>query len=65
MKDFKITIDVPLDTLIKINTVVTLYNLDCEKRGVGFMGYQDLEVEVAELLKQRPRYNGEKIGEKK
>lgn len=44
MNDFKITIDVPLDTLIKIDSVVTLYNLDCEKRGVGFMGYQDLEV---------------------
>lgn len=64
MKEFKITIDVPLDTLIKINAVVTLYNLDCEKRGAGFLGYQDLEVEISELLKQRHRVNGKKIGEK-
>lgn len=63
MSDFKMTIDVPVETLIKIGSVVTMYNLDCEKRGLGFSGYQDLEIEISELLKQRPRVNGEKIGE--
>lgn len=65
MKDFKITIDVPVETLLKISSLVTMYNLECEKSGFGFKGHKELEVEVAELLKQRPRYNGEKIGEKK
>lgn len=63
MKEFKITIDVPVETLLKISSMVTMYNLECEKSGFGFKGHKELEAEVTKLLKQRHRVNGKKIGE--
>lgn len=64
MEEFKITIDVPVETLLKLSSLVTMYNLEYEESGFAFKRHKDLEVEISELIKQRPRYNGEKIGEK-